>query len=606
MNSKKVRFLVALWVFLFVISGIIGIGQTLDLVENLETGETFSSIKAAIEDSDTDEGDTIVVHPVDQHFQRIEMTKETKDNLTLKSQDIPNRPTIEETAKTVDGTSYKIITEGWGIHLIDSNANDFQHFHLAKVSSLTDADISDICGSSSTCSGDVYAGALSYGIQLENSSGNAFQHIDMSEIQSKATATADSGDAEAIADAYGISLKNSSGNTFQYIDLNDISGQASASTKSGEEYIEVNTYGVDIDDSSDNTFKFNVIGDNKFGVWNNSTGTTFHYNNIVDNTRYGVKNSADVVLDASLNWWGSDDGPRVDMDSPESNEFDPEYNGGGDRVWGSVAFSPWIIRNPDANLDKPGVQLIDPLPMIVEKVGPAPTTENGNTGYLDMAIWGASSVLVRGKIIVPHGTYQAKEPLGNNAELISVDGTTCHTCLEEVEGAELTIDGNDITVGKLDGYTPRGFIIKDDVEVKSGVDASTVSLNWNDLRKTVSNSGQGTLNAEYNWWGDLDPSDSISSEVDYRPFLPEGPCDFTDYMEKHGLTTPREGIVNKSSEGETCSTDLPKKLIVKYRLKPDEAEKLVYEHDCYDVRKALEKAEGNFDVFKSALGVTNI
>ncbi|MEF8799206.1 MAG: right-handed parallel beta-helix repeat-containing protein, partial [Candidatus Bipolaricaulota bacterium] len=320
----------------------------------------------------------------------------------------------------------------------------------------------------------------------------------------------------------------------------------------------------------------------------------------------GIVNTTDNTVNATINWWGAPDGPSADWKWEIDDEFNPEYSGGGDKILGSAAFAPWLGEDPDSNPDKPGVQLIDPLPIIVRKVGPVPTTKTGNTGYLDMAIWGASNVPVRGKVIVPHGNWQAKEPLGNNAELISEDGTTCHTCLEDVEESKLTVDGDEVTIGKLDDITPRGFIIKDEVKVQPGVDASTVHLNWNDIRSNVENDGDGRLDAEYNWWGDLDPSDSVTGDVDYRPFLPEDPCSFTDYMEEHNLEDPREAVVNRMSEGETCSTDLPKRMIVNYRLKPGEAEELVDEYGCYDIRKAMKEAGEDFGSFKDQLGLSKL
>jgi len=320
----------------------------------------------------------------------------------------------------------------------------------------------------------------------------------------------------------------------------------------------------------------------------------------------GILNSTDTTINAAINWWGAANGPAVNQDYWQEDDSGLEYEGDGEKIIGKVAFAPWLRVNPDADPDTPGVQLINPLPIWVTEVGPVPTTKNGNTGFLDMAIWGASSVPVMGRVVVPHGTYKAEEPLGNNAELISEYGTTCHTCLEEVEKSELTIEGNEVTIGKLDDFTPRGFIIKDEVKVQPGVDASTVHLNWNDIRNSVESNGIGRLDAEYNWWGDLDPSDSISGHIDYRPFLPENPCSFTEYMKEHNLENPREAVVNRMSQGETCSTDLPKRMIVKYHLRPREAEGIIDDHGCYDVRRALKNAGNNYSLFKNDLGITNI
>ncbi|MEF8917429.1 MAG: right-handed parallel beta-helix repeat-containing protein [Candidatus Bipolaricaulota bacterium] len=117
----------------------------------------------------------------------------------------------------------------------------------------------------------------------------------------------------------------------------------------------------------------------------------------------------------------------------------------------------------------------------------------------------------------------------------------------------------------------------------------------------IKNEPTGLVNAVLNWWGSTD-----GPSVGYRPFLPEDLCTFNEYMEKHKLENPREAMVNRMSEGETCSTNLPKRMIVNYHLKPRKAEKLVNEYGCYDVRQALKEAEDNLGDFKEILGIPHL
>ncbi|MFW6048660.1 MAG: NosD domain-containing protein [Candidatus Bipolaricaulota bacterium] len=325
---------------------------------------------------------------------------------------------------------------------------------------------------------------------------------------------------------------------------------------------------------------------------------SLHHSSIRGNNKSGLVNKSPTTINAAINWWGSPEGPNYSKDG----SLDLDYEGGGDLIVGPVAFAPWITKDPDADPDKPGVQLISPFPIYVHTVGPVPTTENDNTGYLDMAIWGAGAVPQIGQVIVPHGTWEAREPIGNHVELISVKGTTCHTCLKDIEDSKLTVNDDNVTIGKLDGYVPRGFIVKDEVVVKPGVDASTVHLNWNDIRNSVTNNGDGRLDAEYNWWGDLDPSDDVTGEVDYRPFLPEDPCTFTDYMEQHDIEDPRAAIAGRMIGSSTCSKELPSRMIVNYHLKPREAEEIVDEYGCYDVRLAMEESPDSYEGFMGELG----
>jgi hypothetical protein len=98
--------------------------------------------------------------------------------------------------------------------------------------------------------------------------------------------------------------------------------------------------GVDILGSSNtvinNSFTLNKKGVRASGGSNNK----INFNNLVGNTRFGVKNIDPDIVDATFNWWGSCDGPST---------VGP---GSGDNVSVNVTFDPWIgicITNKSLN-----------------------------------------------------------------------------------------------------------------------------------------------------------------------------------------------------------------------------------------------------------------
>ena len=72
------------------------------------------------------------------------------------------------------------------------------------------------------------------------------------------------------------------------------------------------------------------------GVCSNST-QEIHFNNIVDNTYYGVLNCGSWTVDATKNWWGHASGPF----HPTANPY-----GMGNAVSDNVNFTPWLGATP--------------------------------------------------------------------------------------------------------------------------------------------------------------------------------------------------------------------------------------------------------------------
>lgn len=294
--------------------------------------------------------------------------------------------------------------------------------------------------------------------------------------------------------------------TLEMIHGNTISGN----TVSGE-YLGLYLYTV-----SDTDVSLNVISNCTgagVAMYDGNLNNVFHYNSITGNA-YGFWNETGTPVDASLNWWGDADGPSG------------EGTGTGDAVSTNVIFSPWLGIDPDGDPGTAGVQLLQPLYIVVAPVGPEPTTENGNTGYLDMAIWGSNDVPGTDTIEVRHGTYDASEPIADGVNMISEIGSAAHTTLDSA----VLINAANVLLGKL----RQGFTITGPITVGAGIDASTVHINWNDILGIVTNEGENTLDATFNFWGEDGP-DTVGF-VAIHPILPQNSDTVIGYMDDHNLT----------------------------------------------------------------------
>ena len=84
------------------------------------------------------------------------------------------------------------------------------------------------------------------------------------------------------------------------------------------------------------------------------------------------------------------------------------------------------------------------------------------------------------------------------------------------------------------GLFGQGFTINGSITVGAGIDASTIHINWNDIYDLLTNSGDGLLDATFNFWGDDGP-DTVGS-VAIWPLLPEASDTIIGYMDGHGLS----------------------------------------------------------------------
>lgn len=219
-----------------------------------------------------------------------------------------------------------------------------------------------------------------------------------------------------------------------------------------------------------NTITGNTLRDNPIGIqlwisgeqtppyinWGGETPTSpqVHFNNIYNNSSYGAKStnteSPPIVMDATNNWWGANDGPDDDAGV---------INGSGDKISTNVNAAPWIqftlvanptqivangtsqsdlttkLKNSDNTIVAPNAQL-NQLPDFAKvtfntdkgSVGSLETTKNLTDGQATAKL--TSSTTVETATV----TAQAKDA-SNNA----ISGATDNTTVNFVAGTSSTV-----------------------------------------------------------------------------------------------------------------------------------------------------------------------
>lgn len=94
--------------------------------------------------------------------------------------------------------------------------------------------------------------------------------------------------------------------------------------------------------SSNNTIVDNIISENGGGIYLelDSQDNIAHYNNIFNNTEYGINatNNNGLFINATNNWWGDKSGPYHLRNNPM---------GKGNAVSDDVIFHPWLLEEPE-------------------------------------------------------------------------------------------------------------------------------------------------------------------------------------------------------------------------------------------------------------------
>ncbi|MCE5214782.1 MAG: right-handed parallel beta-helix repeat-containing protein, partial [Methanobacterium sp.] len=250
-----------------------------DRTFNFRTQEVFNSIQSALDDADTISGDTIWLgNP--NYSESVVINKKVTIR-PLPDIEVNIYATGFQPAFTINNggngtTIQNLIIKGSadsGIYINNSNDN------LILGNRITESN---------------------YGISLYNSTDNVISGNEISDTLS-----------------YGILVNNGSNNE---ISSNSITGTGT---------------GIIIQNSSDNGVYSNIINKNRLiGIHLKNSPTEIHYNIIVENRKYGLYNEGNSIVDATNNWWGSNN--LIISSNIPSDIYSVE---------GTVNYNPWLILN---------------------------------------------------------------------------------------------------------------------------------------------------------------------------------------------------------------------------------------------------------------------
>ena len=145
----------------------------------------------------------------------------------------------------------------------------------------------------------------------------------------------------------GIYLYNSTENV---ISVNNISNNSvngilisagSDNTISGNKLTSSASAGISIQNSNNNKVYSNTISSNQDGIYLNNSSTEVHFNQIVGNSRYGLYNQGNGTINATNNWWGSNN-PIVSSTSPSDINI----------ASGNVKYNPWLVLDIKSSTDR--------------------------------------------------------------------------------------------------------------------------------------------------------------------------------------------------------------------------------------------------------------
>ncbi len=335
---------------------------TLKLVKNIRTGNIYTSIQSAIDDSSTLIGDTIQVH-AGTFTENILITKKltlmaaTGENIILQS---PNSygPIITINSPgngtTIRGFIINGSTSTTGIFLhnvsdcvitgntinndvSNNNANGVTSYRAINCT-ISENDINHngmgIWLTYNSTSNNIQHNSLTYnnfnGIQIDNSNKNTVQDN---------IASYNKGDGIYI---YYSNYNNILNNTAMY--QNNDFGNAGISVYSSSynsvlnNILKYNGFGLYLGHSSNNTVRKNTITNNGHGIYIMNSSDKINYNNIYSNSKIGLINNGGGTSDATHNWWGHNSAPT--QGSTDGKDY---YNNGV-----SCPIEPWLLQNANA------------------------------------------------------------------------------------------------------------------------------------------------------------------------------------------------------------------------------------------------------------------
>jgi len=324
---------------------------------------------------------------------------------------------------TISGNDYGIdinsyVDYGSKLSILDNTItdNDYDGFFIEYID-----DGSDCLIEGNTISGNedgIYiSDYVSYGSTLSvlanNITNNDFDGVYISEIRYGSEVNiGGSGNTISNNGGNGIYLASTTNSTVNILE-NVIDDNADDGIYVYVTHSMVNIEGNDITDNNDD------------GIDMDGSGLEFvsaHWNNIEDNTDYGIYNNSGEMIDAEYNWWDDASGPYDPNGSdgvPPCNDDpaeDKNVDGLGDSVSGDVDYCPWLNSGSSGI---PAAGLPQPTPAEIDV-------------YSGDSIQAAITTADSGDIITVHpGTYTENLTIDKSLTLQSSGGAD-----------ETTIEGN--------------------------------------------------------------------------------------------------------------------------------------------------------------------
>lgn len=132
----------------------------------------------------------------------------------------------------------------------------------------------------------------------------------------------------------GNNIKNNSGNGLLINTGSDNEISSNIITSNG-------FAGISIQNSDKNKIYSNILTNNQDGIYLNNSSTEIQYNQIAGNIRYGLYNQGNGTINATNNWWGTNN-PIVSSASPSDINIDS----------GTVTYNPWLVLTLNSSTDR--------------------------------------------------------------------------------------------------------------------------------------------------------------------------------------------------------------------------------------------------------------
>jgi parallel beta-helix repeat protein len=300
------------------------VNYILNLVKDVNTGKVYSKIQDAIDDSSTSNDDVITLQS-GTYIENIIINKQ----LTL----MPTpgaTPTIQ--ALNPINPVITINSGGTGSIIKYLTIKSIENFTGPNADNFADLSGVFLNGTSNCTINENSFLNTAEGIYLDGGSNNKIQNNTITNIF-----------------AYGISLSNTLNNT---INGNVITTLPSAANNTctgifigfsrynliNRNIITNNQFGIYPYGSNNNIITENIIKNNSnYGIYLYNSSATINFNIISGNIAYGLKNDDNSTINATNNWWGTNN-PTVSTD-----------NGSDINSANGTTYAPWLILNTTVN-----------------------------------------------------------------------------------------------------------------------------------------------------------------------------------------------------------------------------------------------------------------